>query len=87
LRGLAREWLVDNIYLIKEQVRTVRRHFPPGYSRTLPRVQGGASPGMPRVYDLTLELISHGDGHVYRDSLVGIVSAYQNITPLILGEL
>ena len=29
----AGEWLLDNFYLIEEQVRTARRHLPKGYSR------------------------------------------------------
>jgi len=31
----AGEWLLDNFYLIEEQIRTARRHFPKGYSREL----------------------------------------------------
>ena len=32
----AGEWLLDNFYLIEEQIRTARRHLPKGYSRELP---------------------------------------------------
>ncbi|MDC7704226.1 hypothetical protein [Vogesella indigofera] len=32
----AAEWLLDNFYLIEEQIRTARRHLPKGYSRELP---------------------------------------------------
>ncbi|MGA2263392.1 MAG: hypothetical protein ABSH28_18400, partial [Acidobacteriota bacterium] len=32
----AGEWLLDNFYLIEEQIRTAKRHFPKGYSRGLP---------------------------------------------------
>ena len=34
----AGEWLLDNFYLIEEQIRTARRHLPAGYSRELPRL-------------------------------------------------
>ena len=34
---LAAEWLVDNAYLIEEQILMARRHLPRGYSRELPR--------------------------------------------------
>src|SRR5437870_4688686 len=34
----AGEWLLDNYYLIEEQIRTARRHLPKGYSRELPRL-------------------------------------------------
>ena len=36
----ASEWLLDNFYLIEEQIRTARRHLPKGYSRELPRLLG-----------------------------------------------
>ncbi|HEX7973312.1 MAG TPA: NAD(P)H-dependent oxidoreductase subunit E, partial [Anaerolineales bacterium] len=56
----AGEWLLDNFYLIEEQIRTARRHLPKGYSRELPRLLSGPSAGHPRVYDIALETISHG---------------------------
>jgi cyclic beta-1,2-glucan synthetase len=60
----AGEWLLDNFYLIEEQIRTAKRHLPKGYSRELPRLGAGPSAGLPRVYDLALEIIAHGDGRV-----------------------
>ena len=83
----AGEWLLDNFYLIEEQIRTAKRHLPKGYSRELPRLLNGPSAGLPRVYDLALETISHGDGRVDREGLTSFIAAYQSITPLKLGEL
>ena len=83
----AGEWLLDNFYLIEEQIRTARRHLPEGYSRQLPRLRSGPSAGLPRVYDIALEAISHGDGRVDVESLAGFVAAYQTVTALKLGEL
>ncbi len=83
----AGEWLLDNFYLIDEQIRTARRHLPKGYSLELPSLAEGASTGLPRVYDIALETIAHGDGRVDPDSLSSFVSAYQTFTPLRLGEL
>jgi len=83
----AGEWLLDNFYLVEEQIRTARRHLPRDYSRELPGLAEGASAGLPRVYDIALETISHGDGRVDPDSLSRFVAAYQTVTPLRLGEL
>ena len=83
----AGEWLLDNFYLIEEQIRTAKRHLPKGYSRELPRLAHGPSAGLPRVYDIALEAISHGDGRVDPESLSHFVSAYQKISALKLGEL
>jgi len=83
----AGEWLLDNFYVIEEQIRTVSRHLPKGYSRELPRLSNGPSVGLPRVYDLALETISHGDGRVDPESLDRFVTAYQSVNILKLGEL
>jgi len=83
----AGEWLLDNFHLLEEQIRTARGHLPKGYSRELPALTEGASAGLPRVYDIALETIAHGDGRVDPDGLSRFVAAYQTVTPLRLGEL
>ncbi|MCD9031114.1 cyclic beta 1-2 glucan synthetase [Luteimonas sp. Y-2-2-4F] len=83
----AGEWLLDNYYLIEEQIRLARRHLPKGYSRELPSLAEGPSAGMPRVYDLAMEAIAHGDGRVDAETLSRLVAAYQTVSPLKLGEL
>ncbi|HYN13192.1 MAG TPA: glucoamylase family protein, partial [Burkholderiales bacterium] len=83
----AGEWLLDNFYLIEEQVRTAQRHLPRAYSRELPRLLSGPSAGLPRAYDIALEAIAHGDGRVDLESLRRFVAAYQTVAPLKLGEL
>jgi cellobiose phosphorylase len=83
----AGEWLLDNLYLIDEQIRTARRHLPRRYSWQLPVLAKGSSAGLPRVYDIALKAISHGDGRFDEDSLRRFVTAYQETSPLTLGEL
>ncbi|TSA46648.1 MAG: cyclic beta 1-2 glucan synthetase, partial [Deltaproteobacteria bacterium] len=83
----AGEWLLDNFYLIEEQIRTARRHLPKGYSRELPRLMNGPSAALPRVYDIALEMISHGDGRVDPEILNRFAAAYQTVIALTLGEL
>ena len=83
----AGEWLFDNFYLIEEQIRTARLHLPKGYSRELPLLERGPSANLPRVYDIALQAISHGDGRVDTESLRRFVAAYQAVSNLQLGEL
>ncbi len=83
----AGEWLLDNFYLIEEQILVARKLLPKGYAKKLPRLKDGPSRGLPRVYDIALETIAHGDGRVDLESLSGFVAAYQTVTPLRLGEL
>ncbi len=83
----AGEWLLDNFYLIEEQIRTAKRHLPKGYSQELPCLASGPSAGHPRVYDIALEIVAHGDGRVDTESLSSFVASYQTVTELKLGEL
>ncbi len=83
----AEAWLLDNFYLIEQQIGLARRHLPRGYSRQLPQLSGGLLAGFPRIYDLALELISHMDGRVDNANATQFIAAYQTVEPLELGEL
>ena len=83
----AGEWLLDNYYLIEEQIRITQRHLPKSYNRELPRLAQDDPDGVPRVYVLALEIISHGDGRVDDESLGRFMDAYQTVQPLTIGEL
>lgn len=83
----AAEWLLDNFYLVEEQIRSIRRLLPPSFSRELPRLADGPNAELPRVYGIALELIAHVDGRVDACHLNGFVAAYQSVQPLKLGEL
>ncbi len=83
----AAEWLLDNFYLIEEQVVIARKHLPKGYNDSLPFLEEGPSAGLPRVYDIVLEIISHSDGRVDIKNLSSFVSSYQSVAILTLGEL
>ncbi|KXS30730.1 MAG: Uncharacterized protein AWT59_3143 [Candidatus Gallionella acididurans] len=83
----AEAWLLDNFYLIEQQIAQARQHLPRGYSRQLPRLKDGSSAGFPRIYDLALELIAHMDGRVDSDNASQFIAAYQSAEPLKIGEL
>ncbi len=83
----AGEWLLDNAYVIEEDIRLARRHLPRSYSSELPRLTSGPEAGSPRVYALALEYIAHVDGRVESTSLDAFIAAYQEEAPLALGEL
>ena len=83
----AAEWMLDNFYLIEEQIRSTRRLLPSSYSSELPKLDNSESAHYPRAYGIAIELISHTDGRVDAPALHGFVKAYQSIRPLKLGEL
>lgn len=83
----ATRWLIDNFYLIEEQIQLARLHFPKKYSRELPCLATGVYGGYPRVYSIILEFISHVDAQVDETSLLAFIEAYQIKSQLKLGEL
>ena len=83
----AAEWLIDNFYLIEENIKSAKTHFPKGYSEDLPQLSNSASAGLTRIYDIVLQIISHSDGRVDIESLSAFIRSYQSVTNLQLGEL
>jgi len=84
---LGEAWLLDNFFLIEQQITQVQKHLPRRYSYQLPRLANGASAGLPRIYDLALQLISHMDARIERKNVIQFIEAYQTVEPLNLGEL
>src|SRR4029077_8461235 len=64
-----------------------RESLPRGYYRELPELAGGALPGYPRVYELAITLISHTEGRIDSGNVDLFVGAFQEVTPLSIGEL
>ncbi|MEP6990885.1 MAG: glucoamylase family protein [bacterium] len=84
----AGEWLLDNFYVVLEQVQEVRATLPSDYYHELPKLKGpGAFAGYPRVYEIAIELIAHTDGRLDPALLELMVEQYQRIAPLTMGEL
>lgn len=83
----AAEWLLDNFYIVEEQVKEIRQNLSKKYYSQLPRLKAGTLKGYPRVYAIALELVSHTDGRFDDKQLVGFVTAYQTQSLLSSGEL
>lgn len=85
--GPAGEWLLDNFHVVREHIREIHESLPRGYYRELPELTTGALAGYPRVYELTITLISHTEGRVDRQNLDAFMAAYQSVRTLSIGEL
>ena len=83
----AASWLVDNFYLVEEQVRTIRSSLPPGFHRRLPKVTDGAFKGTPRVLALAWAYVAHTDSSFDPLVLARFINAYQRVQPLQICEL
>src|SRR5216117_6279 len=59
---LSAEWLLDNAYLIREQVTDLRESLPQKYYGKLPLIARGPGAGLPRVYHVAAEMVSETDG-------------------------
>ena len=59
---LSAEWLLDNAYLIREQVADLRKSLPQKYYGKLPLIASGPGAGLPRVYQVAAEMVAETDG-------------------------
>ncbi|MGC8469389.1 MAG: glycosyl transferase, partial [Acetobacteraceae bacterium] len=83
----AAEWLLDNYYLVERQIADIHTDLPPDYYRQLPKLAVGPFAGYPRVCGLVWGLVAHSDSHFDPEILVRYVRAYQEVQPLMIGEL
>ncbi|UCC49845.1 MAG: glycosyl transferase, partial [Gemmatimonadota bacterium] len=83
----AEEWLLDNFFVVDEQLREIRDHLPGGYYRLLPKIAEGHLAGYPRVYGLAWAYVAHTDSRFDLKTLQPFVRAYQRIQPLTIGEI
>ena len=83
----ATEWLLDNFHLVEQQLRQIEDDLPAGYYRQLPKLAGGPFAGYPRVFGLTWAYVAHTDSLLSGPILARFVSAYQQVSPLTIGEL
>ena len=75
----AGEWLLDNFYLIEEQIRTAKRHLPKAYSRELPRLRERPVGAACRASTTSRSRPSRtATGGVDAESLRRFVAAYQS---------
>ncbi|WP_260435147.1 MULTISPECIES: glucoamylase family protein, partial [unclassified Burkholderia] len=83
----AAEWLLDNYYLVAEQVRQIRDDLSPRYYRQLPKLGNGPFVGYPRVFGINWSFVAHTDSRFDPDALCRFMLAYQAVEPLTIGEL
>ena len=79
-------WLLDNYFVVLEHARDSPERCRAFYRR-LPKLGGGPHVGLPRAYDLAIELVAHTDGRLDANAVTRMLSEYQQVTPLTLAEL
>lgn len=81
------EWLLDNFYIIEEQVKIIRRSLSKGRYSRLPVLKKGYLKGYPRVYAIALEIVAHANGSIDEESITSFIQAYQSQSLLSMNEL
>ena len=80
-------WFLDNDCLLRTQVLALRRQLPHRRRSYLPRLAGGPLDGLPRVFQIAVELIGRTEGRLDDQHLQRFIGAYQQVVHLTLGEL
>ncbi|MDZ7757971.1 glycosyltransferase family 2 protein [Rhodohalobacter sp.] len=83
----AAEWLIDNFYIIQEQIVQVSEDFPREFQRNIPALANGEYEGLPRVYELIMNYLLHSDNLVDEEVLIHYIQHYQQFETLKLGEI
>ncbi|MCC5917799.1 MAG: glycosyltransferase 36 [Cryomorphaceae bacterium] len=83
----ASEWLMDNFYIIQEQIVQIGIDFPKAYQKNIPILAIGEHTGFPRVYEIVLNMLTHTDNVLDKDVLEEYIRSYQEEETLQLGEL
>ncbi|MEO8268236.1 MAG: glucoamylase family protein, partial [Aureliella sp.] len=76
------DWLLDNFYVIREQIRDIKEHLPVSFFRELPKL----SDGRPRVHELARELVAHCDAALDEEMMIRFVDQFQIDAELTIGE-
>jgi cyclic beta-1,2-glucan synthetase len=63
----AAEWLVDNFFVVDEQLREIVKDLPSGFYKKLPKLQNGTLERYPRIFGLAWEFVAHTDSHFDSD--------------------
>ncbi len=83
----AGEWMLDNIFIVRQALRLIREDMPKGFYQQLPKLDQGPLEGYPRVYWLANALVNALDTQLGSEDIQHFINAYQNVAPLTTGEL
>lgn len=80
-------WFLDNFHIIEDQLRSIKRDLPKDFYNELPKIKEGEFAGYPRVYAMAYNFVAKTDSRLDLDGMKRFVKAYQEVTPLTIGEL
>ncbi len=81
------EWLLDNEYIVESNIREIQMNLPRRYYLELPSLIDEPCRGLPRIYGLARDLVSHTDLRLDQENILAFIDSYQSISVLSIGEL
>ncbi|MCB2215194.1 MAG: cyclic beta 1-2 glucan synthetase [Desulfobulbaceae bacterium] len=83
----AADWILDNEYILEGNTRDVLVNLPRSFYRRLPVLASAHYRGLPCIYGLAKDLVSHTDLRLDRENVLAFIDAYQSVRTLTIGEL
>lgn len=81
------EWLLDNFYIIEENFKKSKKTLNKEFFKKLYIISNKSLEGLPRIFTICAEFISHTDGKIEKNQLIEFINAFQSVTPLSMAEL
>lgn len=83
----AADWVLDNEYILEGNTRDVLLNLPRNFYQQLPVLASDPYRGLPCVYGLAKNLVSHTELRLDRENILAFIEAYQSVRTLTIGEL
>lgn len=81
------EWLLDNYYIIENQIQYIRKNLIKNDYRNLPKIKTGPLRGNTRALAIAMEFVTIMDGQIEEESLLRYLKAYQTHSILFDREI
>ena len=83
----AADWILDNEYILESNARDVLLNLPLSFYRQLPALASEPYRGLPCIYGLAKNLVSHNELRLDRENILAFIEAHQTVRTLTIGEL
>ena len=83
----AADWILDNEYILEKNARDVLLNLPRRFYQQLPTLASDPYQGLPCIYALAMNLVSHTELRLDQENILGFIEAYQTVRTLTISEL
>ena len=83
----AADWILDNEYILEGNTRDVLLNLPRRFYQRLPILASDPYRGLPCIYGLAKDLVSHTELRLDQENILAFIEAYQSVRALTIGEL